>query len=497
MKLIAVVLLVSLFALSIATKPKANQVVPVIFRDFIGFQYPYPASPLISPPTPIPIHIDFNHVRKVDLAIVGALGSLENGAGFPAYASATSTLTTTNSTWFGYWYATSQYSREVDLSLTLVYSPLNGGTWTYGGFRSFFPLDGIGWGDSYTAGDGSLHNFCFTMQFSSHFYYTGDEYLTINDDDDAFVYYNGKLAINNGGIHDAELGQIDFTTLGLTIGERVNLDIFYAERHVPWATFNLTSNIYFRAPSGADPHMVGLHGEQYDLMGNPNEWFNILSDVNIQVNAHYVQGCVSKPNVTAINSMSFIIGDQRIHLDITCNATLNGKIDLLTNGPDTLLGKYGVIRHIAPQVFLIETNDYTIKVNPFIIDPTWQTAGKPFSGDDCIDGYFNFDIKMNNDLNGRNPHGIIGQTAHHKHDSVPTLHSSQGEGEIEGVFTDYIVDGMYGTNNKFNRYSLDDSVPSYEMSSKSKRDLTKFRLPEGSTYEDLVRFKESQCAKKV
>jgi len=252
-------------------------------------------------------------------------------------------------------------------------------------------------------------------------------------------------------------------TLGLPVGKVAKVDIFYAERHTPWATFQMTTNIFFDnslGNVGGDPHFTGLSGEEYDVMGEPDQWFNLVSDVNFQLNAYFVKGCASK-NFTAIGALAMLVGDQRIFLNLTCDATLNETVSFIDVGSVNMIGpngKYGYIHHILPQVFNIDTPDYYMSINPFIIDPAWQTVGKPFYGTDCIIGYFNIQVELTNDE--RTPHGLLGQTAHHIH-SEPLMNSQfkEGEGEIEGVYTDYRVSGMYGTDFKYNRYSF---IPNFE-----------------------------------
>jgi hypothetical protein len=69
---------------------------------------------------------------------------------------------------------------------------------------AFFPLDGLGFGNP----PGQAHNFHFTTELRYFFQYQGGEALTFRGDDDVFVYVNGRLAVDIGGIHERQWGRV-------------------------------------------------------------------------------------------------------------------------------------------------------------------------------------------------------------------------------------------------------------------------------------------------
>jgi fibro-slime domain-containing protein len=107
---------------------------------------------------------------------------------------------------------------------------------------AFFPLDNLGWGN-----EGNAHNFHFTSELHASFAYKGGERFTFRGDDDVWVYVNGKLAIDIGGVHGAREETIDFdaqaAALGMRVGYTYPIDFFQAERHTTESNFRIATSI--------------------------------------------------------------------------------------------------------------------------------------------------------------------------------------------------------------------------------------------------------------
>ncbi len=148
----------------------------------------------------------------------------------------------------------------------------------------FWPLDGIGWQDpsvpsadrelSYGAKDGLNHNFFYTTEARFWFSYdaTTSPLLNFDGDDDVWVFINGKLAVDIGGLHSRqEKGvlihptctgvtlpantecRIASTDLGLTDGNIYDIAVFQAERHTDESNYKLTLKGFRKEKSACFP----------------------------------------------------------------------------------------------------------------------------------------------------------------------------------------------------------------------------------------------------
>ncbi|MCB9707185.1 MAG: fibro-slime domain-containing protein [Myxococcales bacterium] len=181
-------------------------------------------------------HPDFEGAVASERGIVlPALGADKK----PVFNEAGSFQTVESRVTFDQWYRdVAGTNTAIDAQLRLT---KEAGGWVYDS-HAFFPIDEHGFGN-----ETNPHNFHFTMELHSSFSYGGGEVFTFRGDDDLFLFINGKLAIDVGGVHGAEEATADMdalaSQLGIAVGNTYSFDLFFAERHTDQSNFRIETSI--------------------------------------------------------------------------------------------------------------------------------------------------------------------------------------------------------------------------------------------------------------
>lgn len=183
-------------------------------------------------------HPDFESYLGSDLGIVmSELGTDDR----PVYAGQSGNPSTHGQAAFDQWFRDVpgvNVSQPYGITLS---KQGNSNIYTYSN-NSFFPLDGQLFGN-----EGRSHNYHFTYELNSPFLYSGGETFSFTGDDDVWVYINGTLAVDLGGVHPAVHGSVDLdanaATLGITPGNVYNMRLFFAERHTTQSNFRIDTTI--------------------------------------------------------------------------------------------------------------------------------------------------------------------------------------------------------------------------------------------------------------
>ncbi len=117
----------------------------------------------------------------------------------------------------------------------------------YQSLGGFFPIENQLFGNP---GGSPDRNFHFTFELQTEFTYDDSAQNTFEfiGDDDVWVFVDGQLVIDLGGVHGASSQYADLNRLGLEDGQTYSLHFFFAERHRTQSNFRIVTNLQLGCP---------------------------------------------------------------------------------------------------------------------------------------------------------------------------------------------------------------------------------------------------------
>lgn len=210
-------------------------------------------------------HIDFERINAAD---PGVLEPQLDNQGRPVLINSAGSQSIFDQESFSQWYRDVEGVNQSAL-VELTLEETTPGIFTYGS-DAFFPIDNMLFGN-----EGHPHNYHFTFTVHARFTYTGGEVFSFTGDDDVWLFLNGALVIDLGGVHGPQTQQVDLDLVAETIGMEIDgtydFNFFFAERHTTGSNCFITTSIAFDDVKLEDDDGVDTNIDNCPYHANPGQ----------------------------------------------------------------------------------------------------------------------------------------------------------------------------------------------------------------------------------
>ena len=255
-------------------------------------------------------HVDFESYTGN-----GQTGMVETQLGDdarPVLVSPTPRYVTSPDSFYEWYHDVPGTNTSMPYTIVLENSPSNPNTYTFSS-SAFFPIDNQLFGNQNRS-----HNYHFTFELHAYFSYAGGEVFSFTGDDDVWVFLNGQLVIDLGGVHGAQSSSVNLDDIaqdiGLEAGGLYDFSFFFAERHTVNSNCFITTSIAFLDVKLGDSDTIADTTDNCPQVNNEDQ-----ADTDADLRGDACDNCVAIQNFIQQDIDGDGVGD---HCD-NCIDTVN------------------------------------------------------------------------------------------------------------------------------------------------------------------------------